>query len=468
MKLLKTLFTTGIFLFFFFSFVLISVSRYNSGQMFYYDFGIFAHTIFQLSQFHTPYINHLVLGHVMFLGDHFNPSLALLAPLFWVTHDLRVLLIQQALATTLTGVAIFLLAKKFLLPYISSLVLSIAYLMFAGTQNPLVTDWHPEPTAALFLLLFIYFYRFTHKKTLYIICFLIFLGFKESNAITVIFVLVWLLATDKAKRKETILLIIFSLIYTVTITRFVIPVIAHHAYLYTPIIPNNPFQLATNFANSPQKINLLYQSFISYGFLPILSGLALLMPLAELAIRLVPNNTIFNNLTLGQHYNVLLGVLLTLSTLQTFLYLQIYTKTKPYLLTLTAAFLLISSLYTARKITGSPINVIINPAFYQTFNGDPTIAEIIDKIPKQGSVMAQNNLLAYTANRTDRLYLLNTDYKTISPKIVLFNLTPGASVNNYYGTKKETAEALKEQLQNDSTYQRASLLDPNTYLYIKK
>jgi len=404
----------------------------------------------------------------MFLGDHFNPSLALIAPLFWITTDLRILLIEQAVATVAAGVMIYLIAKKFALPYLTSITLAIAYLMFAGVQNPLVTDWHPESTAAFVLLLFIYLVLFSNKKLITILTFLIFIGFKESNAISALFVLGWLFFIKKEQRTQILCLSVFSLIYFVIITRFVIPAIANHPYLYTPGMPDNPVQLFQNFINSGAKIKLITDSFISFGFLPVLSGVALIMPLAELGIRLAPNGTVFNNISLGQHYNVLLGVLLVLATTQAFVNLQKHIPNKIVILHIFTAFLLLTSLYSARKITGSPINVVINPAFYKSFSGDITIRDLQQKLPKQGTVMAQNNLLAYTSNRTDKLYFLETAYRAKNPDIILFNLTPDASINNYYGASKQVAEELKNSLAQDQNYQRINFQDQNTYVYLKK
>ena len=100
------------YLFFLVFFICLSLTRYNNFQVFFYDFGIFARIIWQLSRFKLPYINHLVLGKVFFLGDHFNPSLIILAPLFWLTSNLRIVLFEQAFVTVLSGIMIFLIARK--------------------------------------------------------------------------------------------------------------------------------------------------------------------------------------------------------------------------------------------------------------------------------------------------------------------------------------------------------------------
>jgi uncharacterized membrane protein len=79
--------------------IFLSLQRYFLFQLFYYDFGIFSQIIWQLSRFKVPYINHLVLGRIFFLGDHFNPSLVFLAPLYWLTSHQSILLLEQGLVT---------------------------------------------------------------------------------------------------------------------------------------------------------------------------------------------------------------------------------------------------------------------------------------------------------------------------------------------------------------------------------
>jgi len=450
----------------------ISLNRYNQGQLFYYDFGIFAHIIFQLSRFQIPVINHLALGQIVFLGDHFNPGLSIFAPLFWLTSDLRILLIQQASAVALTTVLFFFTSKKLRLNTFASWAVSLSYLIFAGTLNPLVTDWHPEPTMALLLLLFFYLFNFTNKTWTYTLVFILFLSLKESNAISFIFLALFLLIKLPEKRKQTIIFSVISLIYFFLATKLLIPMFSHRSYIYSPEIPYNPVSLIQNFFNSDQKISLIKASFQSFGFLPFFSGYSLLLPLSELAIRLVPDKTIFNNISLGQHYNVILAVFMGISTIYGFNNIQNFISKyainySKYSFILLSFILLSFSLYTARKITSSPINVLSNPVFIQQFSGDPIIKEITSKIPDKGSVMAQNNLLSYASNRTDQIYLLNRNYQTTSADIIAFDLRDGQNINNYYGSSKTDIVKLKDIILIDPLYTRIELSQPDVYLFRK-
>ncbi|MDQ3099264.1 MAG: DUF2079 domain-containing protein [bacterium] len=467
-NLLKNSITTVFFGSLLIAFCSIGIYRYNIGQVFYYDFGIFAHTIWQLSRIQVPVIHHIVLGNVVFLGDHFNPGLMLLAPLFWLTSDLRILLIEQAFALTASGVMVFLIALRSRLRYISAIAVSAAYLFFAGSENPLVTDWHPENTAAFFLLLFVYLYIFTARRILSIFVFIAFLSLKESNAISAVALLIPLLIFIRDKRKQTALLIVFSMLYFVIAVKVIIPYFAHQPYIYSPHISYSPIQIAQNFVNSSSKIKLINDSFLSFGYLPILSGVLLLPVFSELAFRLAPDSTIFNNLTLGQHYNVLLGVFLALATLFSLKVIQKLTRNNPIPEAGFSLYLILVSLYVARKITGSPINLAINPTFWQQLQPRESFFRSIEKVPRLGSVMAQNNVLPFVVNRKEQVFLTTVNYELVMPEIIVLDLSDTQNVNNFYGSNRSSVEDVEIKLRSDSKYTKVDTANKKIFIYVRK
>jgi len=60
-----------------------------------YDLGIFDQAVRHYSHFEAPLVT-LKGEHFNLLGDHFHPILALLAPLYWIWDDARMLLLAQA------------------------------------------------------------------------------------------------------------------------------------------------------------------------------------------------------------------------------------------------------------------------------------------------------------------------------------------------------------------------------------
>ncbi|QQG44556.1 MAG: DUF2079 domain-containing protein [Candidatus Roizmanbacteria bacterium] len=467
LRKLRIIFTALFFSFFFVFFFSLSLSRYYSYQIFYYDFGVFSRILWELSRFQTPYIDHVVLGRIFFLGDHFNPSLTLVAPFYWLVSNPQILLFEQALALVLTGILIFLIAGKVKLGYIPSLVISLSYLIFAGTENPLVTDWHAEPTAVFFLALFFYLFSFTQKRVLYYLTAIIFLGFKESNAITFIFVLTCLLVFNKEKRKDIFMLIAASLAWLYVSTNIFSFIFSKRPYLYYPELPTSPWEMITNFFSTPEKRKLVFDSLISFGFLPFFSVFGVIAVFGELAIRLAPTKTIFQNFTLGSHYSVYLSLILTLTTIYAITNIKkIYPK--KWLVSLIIFYLLIISLFSARKITKSPINLAFNHVFWKELKTNGQNFNWVDKIPKKGTVMSLNNLLPYFSARTEKLSFLNKYYKEVEPDIIIFNMTPGQSANNFWSMEEKDLGLIRDFLLQDKDYVRTKTDDKLLFIFIKK
>lgn len=65
--------------------MLVSLNRFWQYEVFYYNFGVFDEAIWHISRFQPPIIEHLLVSGRISLADHFDLSILLLAPLFWLT-----------------------------------------------------------------------------------------------------------------------------------------------------------------------------------------------------------------------------------------------------------------------------------------------------------------------------------------------------------------------------------------------
>ena len=91
------------------------------------------------------------------LGAHFDPLVAVLAPLWWLWPSPEMLLVVQAVAVALGAVPVFLLARKHLGTETAGLGLALVYLLYPPTQWLVVDDFHPVALAAPLLLGAIWF-----------------------------------------------------------------------------------------------------------------------------------------------------------------------------------------------------------------------------------------------------------------------------------------------------------------------
>ena len=97
-------------------------------------------------------------GHqISRLGAHFDPLVALLAPLWWLWPSPDMLLVVQAVGVALGAVPVFLLARKHLGTETAGLGLALVYLLYPPTQWLVVDDFHPVALATPLLLGAIWF-----------------------------------------------------------------------------------------------------------------------------------------------------------------------------------------------------------------------------------------------------------------------------------------------------------------------
>jgi len=86
------------------------------------------------------------------LGSHFDPILALLAPLWWLWPDPELLLVVQAVAVGAGALPVFWLARRHIASDRAAAALAIAYLLSPPVQWLTVSDFHPVALACPLLL----------------------------------------------------------------------------------------------------------------------------------------------------------------------------------------------------------------------------------------------------------------------------------------------------------------------------
>jgi len=117
------------------------------------DLSFFDQAVWHYSKFQAPFSS--ILGKDL-LGDHFHPLVAVLAPLYWIWSDPRMLLIAQAVLVAASIVPVFLFAKP-RLGRVGAYLLAAAYAAFWGLQVGALYDFHELAFAPLLIALTIFF-----------------------------------------------------------------------------------------------------------------------------------------------------------------------------------------------------------------------------------------------------------------------------------------------------------------------
>jgi uncharacterized membrane protein len=115
-----------------------------------FDLGIYDQGTWLLSRLRSPFVT--VRGLNLF-GEHATYILLLVAPLYRLWADPRLLLLLQAVALAVPALVVFRLGARHLGNPAAGLAVAVAYLAYPALQWALTWQFHPESLAAAFLAL---------------------------------------------------------------------------------------------------------------------------------------------------------------------------------------------------------------------------------------------------------------------------------------------------------------------------
>jgi len=287
-------------------FCTLALARHDAHRTSVFDLGVYDQAIWSTAhgQF-LRYTAELGFGD-NFLATHLQPILILLAPLYWLWDDVRVLFIVQTLALALGALPVFWLARWKTRSALAGVLISAVYLLLPALEAANLFDFHPETFApALWLSLFCLLETVLPQATgdggplamsrrralvLFWIVLLLILGVKEDMALIVAMLGVYVIVLRRRPR-------LGSAIVTVAVTWFIIGIYVvmpyfHHGELspflsYYALLGSTPQQIAWNALTNPRlTFSLLVTRENGIALLAFLLPLAL-TPLFDLPILLI-------------------------------------------------------------------------------------------------------------------------------------------------------------------------------------
>ncbi|KKR51341.1 MAG: hypothetical protein UT84_C0001G0026 [Candidatus Curtissbacteria bacterium GW2011_GWA1_40_16] len=428
----------------------VSLNRFWQFNSFWYDFGIFDETVWELSRFQLPYIEQLNPPNgIVVWGDHLNPSAILLTPFYWITDKPEIILIAQVLFVVASAIVIYKISRKLIKNHFARVALIMSYLGFVGMQNAIYTDVHNIVFAILPLSLT--FWAIYEKRwKLYWLFLMLTLGFQETLASVVIGIGIFLIIKDRKLFKIAFTTIILGLLWGIVSTKIIMPAFAGHSYSYNPTIPSNLYNLVTGlFFPASMKLRAIVVAYATFGFMPILSISAAPLIFEHFLERFV-FNVAGTRWDLGFHYNVLLSPIMALATLEVLLILQ-KRKIPNLLITIWAVITIMGVIFIHRFYYHGPLMLATDPIFYQQLKQTDFLNEFAENIPKNGLIMAQNNIASHLTHNS--VILLHTNYEDINPDTVALDLRGGQNANDFFPLTEDDANKLAEDLKLDQNYQ---------------
>ena len=422
--------------------ILVSLNRFWQYEVFYYDFGIFDRAIWLVSQFKPPIIDHLVVGGKLIFADHFSPSIFLFSPLFWFTDRSEVLLIAQSLIVGFSGLFIYKTGKLVTRNSLFSFAILVSFYFFIGVQNAIISDFHEATVATLAIVLSFYFFA-KNNKIPFVIFFLLTLGFKESNFLLCAGIAISTFFLNKNWKRLSIILCVVSIFWGILTIKFLIPHFSGGSYGYNVYFTADRLNVLFDLLGTPMKRSVVFDSLLSFGFLPILHPAFLFLIIQDFFVRFLSNRV-----SLGLHYSAQLACILAISSFYSYTILKKNKFTRKYL-TVLSLLLIINAFFLYRFVLRGPLGLSYNKSFYIHTNDFVFLNEIISKVPKGTSVMTQNNLASrFTHQR--KLWVLKDNYEDYNAEYIIIDMRPGQSANDFFPT--QNPNLVLKRLQSDQRY----------------
>lgn len=254
-----------------------------------YDLGIYDQTVWNLA--HGRVWQTTLVYETNGFYDHFEPILALLAPLYWLWPDVRVLLIVQAVALGLGSLPIYLFAYVRLMrlrPANTWIALAIAamYLLFPALHHANLNDFH-EISLLPPLLGFALYGLLRGRPRVMVISLALCLLVKEDFAVTALAISLYiiLLRPKGFQRRQGLALAGAILVWTVLVLAVFYPALTRgmpypfveRRYAWLADTPQEALQVLVTRPwvilpplTEPPKLGFLLRLFGPLLFLPLL------------------------------------------------------------------------------------------------------------------------------------------------------------------------------------------------------
>lgn len=372
----------------------LSIVRHTRFQSGGFDLGLYDQTVWQYSHFLSPYNT---VKERFILGDHLNLTLPLIALLFYLWENVKILFIFQAFWITFSTLAIYklIILRKFT-PF-TAFCLSFIYSLFYGLQYLIFFDFHPIAIGVGILPWLVYFLESGKKK--FFLLFLIFTLLTQENMGLAISGIGLIYLFRKPFRKTGLSLIILGFIFSFLAAK-IISLFSLVGFQYQPEISLNILKNITGFFDAPEKRLVWLYSLSWFSFLPMFSPGAMLAVILDLAQYFITGNEFSRMWSPFMHHRGILSIFLLLGVLNVLTFL----KKKNLKIEIIVILLVISALF-QQYYFHYPLNKLSKKSFWQYENWMNDNEKLFTFVPQKASIAAQQSLVPHLSHRSE-IYLI--------------------------------------------------------------
>lgn len=361
-----------------------------------YDIAVVDQAVWKYSHFKAPISTNHAYAFTPILWDHVELIYILIAPFYWLYNSINTLIFLQALAISSSGIAVFLLAKKYKLKTFLAAALTISYLSFYGIQNAIWADVHSLVFGVTFLAWFLYFVEKKNEKLSWLFFFLAIIC-KEDIALLTLVISGIIFIVKREKRMLWFMGI--SVLYLFLIFYIYFPHFVPGGYRFQSRSGLLSQINLRNFYNTKDKRDVLLYSSLWFGFLPFVSPLYLLGAIADLAKYFIVGNAVVSSgQSLFGHYRSSLGILLVWPTIVTL------SKFKKLNSSLVACYILLCAI-ALQYALHLPLSYFAKKWFWIPMPSVASMEKIEQYVSPTASVVTQINFLPQLSHRDNEFVL---------------------------------------------------------------
>lgn len=432
---------------------LLMVHRYWQFEYFFVDNVYFHSALWKLSQFEAPVVYHRVLGHINIFGDHFHPAILIFAFLYMLIPYHEVIFVGMAVFYGLGAVFAMLVSFKLIKSRILTYALLCAYFMYLGTQNAMIFGFHEINMVAAFFFMAVYGFVY-EKKPWYWLGFVLLLLTKESSAVIGVALAMFVFLVDRKHWKIATVTMIASLGYYFAVSRYVIPYFSDGRFLYQAVsLPGSLSELVSSLTTPTEKITTFGVSVGTFALLPLLNIAALPFVAQDFLVRYlfaIPGNVQY---TLEYHYGVATAPMLLMSAIWSVHVWQRFI-TKPFIWVGLALVVVLAAVgFDRGMLRKGPLAMTLNPEFYRITQRNAFTWKLIEAVPNDGVVVAQNHLgLALSKLDVYMLPQSRQELDELKPRYIVYDSRDGQNPNNYFPSTETAFLKLAQELQAEGAY----------------
>lgn len=392
-----------------FIYCLISVVPHFNYQTNAWDLGIFNQTLWQYS--HLKLAPNTLRDVPTLLADHFELTLVLLAPFYWVFGSYT-LLIAQITAVIFGGIGIYKYAYLLSNTKRFSKVALITFYSFYGIFTALAFDYHHSVVGIMTLPWILYFLKKRRFKLYYLLIILLILSRENFSILVSVLGLSTLVFEKRDLKKHGLITFLVGVTTTVLILNYVMPYFSgsiYHYWDFYPSLGNSPIQATKNIllnpfgtlsliVNNQKKLVSLIRIFSSGGIAAFFAPQVGLLLIPIFLQKFLSTEEYYWGSSF--HTSVELAPIIVLSLVHTLNKLKPKYKNKVFILVLLVN---VGITLNTRLYDGSKITRIFTQNYYN-YPYRKYIDEAEKLIPPDAPLSASNTLIPHLAGR-NKIYL---------------------------------------------------------------